>query len=230
MNHNIESADMRFAFCAAFLHYVFFVPGLESINVIEMTKWIKSCLSPQNAFGQVPDAEAHSAATYCALAALKFLNQEVDEISLQKIIRFCVHRQHQGIHGRIQKTDDSCYTFWTGAALSILTEEKLLNLDALDKFIKSCANPIGGGIAKFPGTPPDPNHSFMSLAGVGVLNGQVDPLFMLTPVIVDKLHTIRERVYRDHNHRWPVQSISQHAIGITLAALLAGLSVHFLQN
>ena len=38
-------------------------------------------------------------------------------------------------------------------------------------------------------------------AGVGVLNGQVDPLFMLTPVIVDKLHTIRERVYRDHNHR-----------------------------
>ena len=42
-----------------------------------MTKWIKSCLSPQNAFGQVPDAEAHSAATYCALAALKFLNQEV---------------------------------------------------------------------------------------------------------------------------------------------------------
>ena len=33
MNHNIESADMRFAFCAAFLHYVFFVPGLgESFN------------------------------------------------------------------------------------------------------------------------------------------------------------------------------------------------------
>merc|ERR1712150_126831 len=136
-----------------------------------------------------------------------------------------------GIHGRIQKTDDSCYTFWTCAALSLLTREKLLDLDALGTFIASCANPIGGGVAKFPGTPPDPNHSFMSLAGVGVLNGQVDPLFMMRPELVEMLEAFRARNRQLHAHRkWPLESISQHAIGMSIAALLAGLSVHFLQN
>ena len=97
------------------------------------------------------------------------MDVEIGESDRQKIIRFCVHRQNKGIHGRIQKTDDSCYTFWTGAALGLLTDEKLLNLESLSDFIKSCANPICGGIAKFPGTPPDPNHSFMSLGKIGCL-------------------------------------------------------------
>ena len=168
MNRNIESADMRFAFCAAFLHYVFHVEGLSSIDTGATSEWILSCFSPQAAFGQVPGAEAHSAATYCALASLTLLSgggelTMLGEKRRQRLIRFCVNRQSQGIHGRIQKTDDSCYTFWTGAALSLLTREKLLDLEALSKFISSCANPIGGGVAKFPGTPPDPNHSFMSL-------------------------------------------------------------------
>ena len=168
------------------------------------------------------------------------MDVEIAESDRQKIIRFCVHRQNKGIHGRIQKTDDSCYTFWTGAALCILTDEKLLNLESLSEFIKSCANPICGGIAKFPGTPPDPNHSFMSLgkfaclkiltktilAGVGVLNEQVDPLFMLKPQLVQKLKVevqkkswisklsflprlkdARQRIRRENAHKWPVQSI-----------------------
>lgn len=60
MSQNIEAADMRFSFCAAYLHYVFAVPGLKSIDTKLATDWIQSCKSPQNAYGQVPDGEAHA--------------------------------------------------------------------------------------------------------------------------------------------------------------------------
>ena len=60
MSQNIEAADMRFSFCAAYLHYVFAAPGLKSIDTNLAADWIQSCKSPQNAYGQVPDGEAHA--------------------------------------------------------------------------------------------------------------------------------------------------------------------------
>ena len=60
MSQNIAAADMRFSFCAAYLHYVFAVPGIKSIDTKLAAQWIQSCKSPQNAYGQVPDGEAHA--------------------------------------------------------------------------------------------------------------------------------------------------------------------------
>ena len=116
--------------------------------------------------------------TYCALASLNLLNrmESISRDERQRIIRFCVNRQTQGIHGRPCKVDDSCYTFWTGAALKIVSAEDpylstgqtlISNADVI-KFLHACSDPIVGGVSKFPGTPPDPTHSFLALGKFSV--------------------------------------------------------------
>ena len=70
--------------------------------------------------------------------------------------------------------DDSCYTFWTGAALKIVStedpylskEETLISNADVIKFLHACSDPIVGGVSKFPGTPPDPTHSFLALGKI----------------------------------------------------------------
>ena len=114
--------------------------------------------------------------TYCALASLHLLDriEAISRDERQRIIRFCVNRQTQGIHGRPCKVDDSCYTFWTGAALKIVSsedpylskEETLISNDDVIKFLHACSDPIVGGVSKFPGTPPDPTHSFLALGNM----------------------------------------------------------------
>ena len=137
----------------------------------------------------------------------------------QRIIRFCVNRQTQGIHGRPCKVDDSCYTFWTGAALKIVSAEDpylstgqtLISNGDVIKFLHACSDPIVGGVSKFPGTPPDPTHSFLALgqfsvtgepwfeknilAGMGVLSNDVHPVFMLKNNLVENVYKIRSKLH-----------------------------------
>ena len=59
--NKIESADMRFSYCAAYLIWLFCPPGVDQpINVEKFVQFIKHCQSPvDSAFGQVPEAEGH---------------------------------------------------------------------------------------------------------------------------------------------------------------------------
>ena len=67
-----------------------------------------------------------------------------------RIARFCLNRQRKGIHGRPHKDDDSCYTFWTCAALKLANPkikladqvdvEKVLDFGRGHKYI-FCLNP-----------------------------------------------------------------------------------------
>ena len=149
------------------------------------SRWSSSLYCPMRYSGEMTIGKMHltlcvtilkRANTYCALASLHLLNR-IDAISRderQRIIRFCVNRQTQGIHGRPCKVDDSCYTFWTGAALKIVStedpylskEETLISNADVIKFLHACSDPIVGGVSKFPGTPPDPTHSFLALGKI----------------------------------------------------------------
>jgi len=69
--------------------------------------------------------------------------------------------------GRPNKPDDTCYSFWVGAALAILSPTKWskdLTL-ASGRFVFSTQDPIIGGLAKWPDQTPDPLHTCLGLAG-----------------------------------------------------------------
>lgn len=38
---------------------------------------------------------------------------------MKQLKRWLVFRQHEGFHGRPNKPDDTCYSFWVGAALKV---------------------------------------------------------------------------------------------------------------
>ena len=58
--NKIESADMRFSYCAAYLIWLFSGNHDQPINIEKFVQFIKHCQSPvDSAFGQVPEAEGH---------------------------------------------------------------------------------------------------------------------------------------------------------------------------
>ena len=76
-----------------------------------------------------------------------------------------------GIQGRVGKLPDSCYSFWVGASIRILTGENLLSTD-VEKFIEMCYKPEERGFAKYPDSKrADPVHTFHSVTGMKILRG-----------------------------------------------------------
>ncbi|KAF4637117.1 hypothetical protein G7Y89_g955 [Cudoniella acicularis] len=76
-----------------------------------------------------------------------------------------------GFNGRCNKNVDTCYTFWVGAALDMLGENntKLVDLDAIRRFLFQQTQHRIGGFGKYPGSPPDIYHSYLGLAALAVL-------------------------------------------------------------
>ena len=92
--------------------------------------------------------------------------------------------QNLTFQGRPNKPDDTCYSFWVGAALSILSPSKWsqeLTLSS-SRFVFSTQDPIVGGLAKWPDQTPDPLHTCLGLAGSSL---GVDPNFglMVKPLL-----------------------------------------------
>jgi len=196
-----EGADTRFSYCAAFIFHLFGNKNNFSQEKVEKAvDYIIQCQSPDSSFGQVPGSEGHGALTFCALAALKLFGYGniLTKSESARIARFCLNRQRKGIHGRPHKDDDSCYTFWTCAALK-LANPKIKLVDQVDvekvlDFVDSCCDSIVGGVSKYPGNPPDPTHSFLALAGLGVISGQVMPEYMMSKNIVKHLLRTRREI------------------------------------
>ena len=66
---------------------------------------------------QGPYLEAHGGSTYCAVASLYLMDRLEDGLSScqrSQLVRWLVNRQRQGLNGRPDKDDDTCYTFWIG--------------------------------------------------------------------------------------------------------------------
>jgi len=172
---NLDSeSDMRFVYCAACICYV--LDLWDAIDVEGMRSFISSSQSYDGAFGMGPLCESHGGCTYCALAALAMLGRLSDLPCKEQLIGWCAKRQQLGLNGRIEKPEDSCYSYWVGASMHLLGVGGLLQGDKCATFLRQCESKMTGGFQKFPEVRfPDLLHSYFSVAGLS-LCGYLQPI------------------------------------------------------
>ncbi|KAL1958797.1 hypothetical protein VTO42DRAFT_3916 [Malbranchea cinnamomea] len=86
-----------------------------------------------------------------------------------------------GFNGRLNKTADTCYSFWVSGSLAILDKISVVNAVANRNFLLEKTQHMIGGFGKCVDEPPDVLHSYLGLASLGLLGEQdldeVDPTF-----------------------------------------------------
>lgn len=85
-------------------------------------EFLASCQSYEGGFGGEPGNEAHGGYNFCALAGLLILGQahSIDLDAQEYWIQRRQVRLEGGFQGRTNKTVDSCYSFWQGAAAALV--------------------------------------------------------------------------------------------------------------
>ncbi|KAL5113020.1 Geranylgeranyl transferase type-1 subunit beta [Taenia crassiceps] len=165
--------DARFIFSAVASAYI--LDMLEQLDLDEFEKFLINSITYEGAFGSLPKLEAHAGLTYCALASLKLMNRlervlPHGSLQREKLVNWLVCRQNGGFNGRSQKDADTCYTFWVGASLRMLSADRYVDKVSLLKFICSTYDPIVGGFMKSPdANNVDLLHSYLTLAGLSCL-------------------------------------------------------------
>ena len=76
-----------------------------------------------------------------------------------------------GMQGRPNKLEDTCYSYWIGGTLHLLSASHLVDGWALREYVLECQSPYGG-FGKVLGAMPDLLHSFYSLAWLSLSNEQ----------------------------------------------------------
>jgi prenyltransferase beta subunit len=102
----------------------------------------------------------------------------------KRTLNFLVNRQtvnleatdYVGVQGRVGKFPDSCYSFWVGASIRILTGRNLLN-PKVENFIGLCFKEKECSFSKYPSSSNgDPVHTAHSLVGVKLARSDIDRL------------------------------------------------------
>ena len=179
--HDDGEVDIRALYCAA-------VPAvMTNIMLPEMfsqsEKWLASCQSYEGGFGACPGTEAHGGYAFCGYAASLILNSQ-HLINHKRLLHWACHRQMSlegGFQGRTNKLVDSCYSFWVGGLLPLLSlclkYMKDPDLDqnswffdegALQQYILCCCQHPLGGLRDKPGKGHDFYHSCYSLSGLSL--------------------------------------------------------------
>ncbi|TDH69397.1 hypothetical protein CCR75_002872 [Bremia lactucae] len=158
--------DMRFVYCACAISHM--LDDWSGIDLEAMTRFINSCLNYDGGIGLSTGAESHGGAVFVALASLN-LSKRVSKLECEQaeLERWLVFRQQGGFQGRCNKSADSCYAFWNGAALDLLGKHSLVDIQSCKNFIYTCQFP-SGGLCKYPNTVPDVMHSYLSLAWLSI--------------------------------------------------------------
>lgn len=193
-----KSCDMRFVYCAASI--CTFLNSFDGIDKAAMSNYIVQSLTYEGAFGQGPGLEAHGGSTYCAVASLAMLGKldSLDDDKKDKCIKWCSMRLNEAFNGRPNKVDDTCYTFWVGGALKLLSPSEKF----VDELIRNCVDyvfstqdGITGGLAKWPDLTPDPLHTYLGLAGLALSSypelRPVDPELNITARARSSLKTLK---------------------------------------
>lgn len=86
--------------------------------------------------------------------------------------------KHVASNGRCNKIPDTCYTWWTAGALSLLSVYDVLVDSKVGKrsFLLDKGQHIIGGFAKHPGDLPDIYHGYLGLAALATLDRVCDNL------------------------------------------------------
>lgn len=64
--------------------------------------------------------------TFCAVASLVLmgcLNEALSPAQIDRLRRWCLMRQQSGFQGRPNKPVDTCYSFWVGGTLKVLSSQ-----------------------------------------------------------------------------------------------------------
>ena len=163
------------------------------INIESATSYILSCIAYDGSLGLTPGREGHGGSTFCGIASLYLMGVLDNVMAREELrgwkedlIRWCVMRQYSlpkegedkayngfyydgetnaaaGMQGRPNKLQDTCYSYWIGGTLNILSQSHLLDGWALREYVLTCQSPYGG-FGKVVGVLPDLLHSFYSLA------------------------------------------------------------------
>jgi geranylgeranyl transferase type-1 subunit beta len=165
----------------------------SGVDQSSAVRYIKECRSWDGAIALIPGQESHGGSTFCGVASLALMGKldevldgddddddDDDDVTSstgaftyswrEELIQWCVSRQTEGIQGRPNKLEDTCYSFWIGGTLKILGCDQLLDKDALKGFIMDCQTDMGGFSKLRNGLHycPDLLHSFYSLAWLSV--------------------------------------------------------------
>lgn len=103
---------------------------------------------------------------------------QIDQLMRREnLLYWLLARQDRGFHGRMNKPDDTCYTYWIGGTLKILDSTHLLNRPTLEEFLNTTISKYGG-YGKHPDSYPDVMHSYMGLAGLSFVElNDLEPVF-----------------------------------------------------
>lgn len=166
--------DMRFTFCACAISWM--LNDWNGVDIEKTTKYILDSSRYDFSYPHELGLEGHGGYTYCALSAL-YLMGKLKEKN-ENLIEWLLFRQEiGGFNGRPHKDQDTCYSFWVGASLSILDSLKFIDGSKSIQFTLSCQFDHGG-ICKCQGVYPDPLHSFMSISGLALLEYEsLNPIF-----------------------------------------------------
>lgn len=195
--------DVRGAYCAAILITLLNLPLDLSRDseayardpganlFTKLGDYVRRCQTFEGGISGQPDAEAHGAYAFCALACLSLLGSPDEMIpkylNVPRLISWLSSRQNApegGFSGRTNKLVDGCYSHWVGgcwplieaclrgpiaaSAAASAAPEPMFNREGLIRYIHCCCQDQSkrGGLRDKPGKMSDAYHSCYVLSGL----------------------------------------------------------------
>jgi len=113
--------DLRFTYCACVVSHL--LDDWSGVDVDKAAAFIASVQSYDGSLAFEAHLEGHGGSTFVGVAALILMNR-LHLIDTAALLRWLLLNQGRGFKGRPEKPEDSCYSFWCGAVLSLLSSYK----------------------------------------------------------------------------------------------------------
>ena len=158
--------DLRFIYCACCIcHYL---NDWSAIDIEAATQFIVKCQAYDGSLAFDAGLEGHGGSTFVGIASL-ILMKNLDKIDTDKLLRWLLMNQGNGFKGRPEKPQDSCYSFWLGAVLTMIGKYQFCNHRFNRSFNLLCQSGFGG-FSKTQYSPfGDILHGYMGLAGLSLM-------------------------------------------------------------
>jgi len=179
--------DVRSTYSAVYIAYMLNILTPEFTNGV--IDFVISCQNYDGGFSPQPNCESHGGFSHCAIGVLFILNA-LHRININAHIRWLTSRQMEysgGFQGRTNKLSDSCYTWWEGSAMRIISDYMNIlpfwDIESVTDFVLRVAQSVFGGFSDHPPNSCDYFHTLYSLEGICVCGERnkynfddVDPL------------------------------------------------------
>lgn len=195
----IHESDIRYIYMAIAILRMLGGDKSDSTNIKatidKAIRYIQAAVGYDGGFSDSSNGESHAGLTFCAVGTA-LATQQISPLDAilptpehqRQLVQWLVSRQQPdgGFNGRVNKMSDTCYSFWVGASLAMISKHSVkaecLPLSLVDKqaavdFLLKQQHPIVGGFVKTQGSMPDPLHSCLGLAALSLFgHTQLEPL------------------------------------------------------